>query len=117
MSPRSRSLLLHLYPLRWRQRYRAEFGALLDATPLTLLVVIDVVRHACAEHVASRPRAARAAAPLAAFAVLDAATAQAGITDNILWAPDTPLRALMLTVTVAPLVALVISWRHTPTAG
>jgi hypothetical protein len=41
-----RAWLLRLYPRAWRQRYGAEFAALLEQQPLTPLAVVDVVRGA-----------------------------------------------------------------------
>lgn len=37
-----RTLLVHLYPASWRGRYGEEFGALLDAMPMTPLAFADV---------------------------------------------------------------------------
>ena len=44
--------LLRLYPGLWRLRYGAEFLALLESTPMTRAVVIDVVRAAGCEWLA-----------------------------------------------------------------
>jgi hypothetical protein len=41
-----RSLILRLYPRRWRRRYGDEFGALLKEIRVTPLVVLDVLRGA-----------------------------------------------------------------------
>jgi hypothetical protein len=38
--------LVSLYPASWRARYGDEFAALLEQTPLTPLVVLDVLRTA-----------------------------------------------------------------------
>lgn len=43
--------LLRLYPGLWRLRYGGEFLALLETTPITRAVVIDVVRSAAREWV------------------------------------------------------------------
>jgi len=37
-----RRILIRLYPATWRDRYAAEFGALMDQIPLTVRVVGDV---------------------------------------------------------------------------
>lgn len=96
MNPRSGRMLVRLYPRRWRGRYGPEFAALLADTPLTPAVIVDVARHPAGEHVSARPLV---------FALLDGAAVLGGITRNILWAPTTPLRALVLAVTVTPLIA------------
>ena len=46
-----RRSLLRLYPLQWRQRYEEEVGALVDDQPLSLGVVVDLVRGAFDAHV------------------------------------------------------------------
>lgn len=38
-----RTLLVHLYPSSWRRVYGDEFGALLDAMPLTPSILLDLV--------------------------------------------------------------------------
>jgi hypothetical protein len=42
--------LVSLYPASWRARYGDEFAALLEQTPLTPPVVLDVLRTAWGEH-------------------------------------------------------------------
>jgi len=42
---RGRSVL-RLYPSHWRQRYEEEVAALVDAAPLTVLLVVDLLRGA-----------------------------------------------------------------------
>lgn len=101
MNPRSGRMLVRLYPRRWRGRYGPEFAALLADTPLTPAVIVDVARHPAGEHVSARPLVTA----LLVFALLDGAAVLGGITRNILWAPTTPLRALVLAVTVTPLIA------------
>ncbi len=41
-----RRSLLRLYPQRWRQRYEEEVGALVDDQPLSVSLVVDLVRGA-----------------------------------------------------------------------
>src|SRR6266849_4370706 len=41
-----RRWLVRLYPRAWRRRYEEEFVALLEEQPLTINVVLDVVRGA-----------------------------------------------------------------------
>ena len=45
-----RRSLLRLYPLQWRQRYGEEVGAIVDDEPLTLGLVIDLLRGAVDAH-------------------------------------------------------------------
>src|SRR5689334_9648636 len=42
--------LIRLYPATWRARYGDEFAALLEQAPLTLPVLLDVLRGAGEEH-------------------------------------------------------------------
>lgn len=104
MNARTRRPLLRMYPKSWRRRYGAEFDELLGATATTLFVVLDVACQAVIQRVRY---AARALAALACFAGLDAVAVRAHVTDNILWAPTTPTRAVLLMITVAPLVMAV----------
>jgi hypothetical protein len=99
-----RRLLLRLYPKTWRNRHEDEFRALLDDYPMRWWVVADVIRQAAVEQRRAHPAGFRALAAALAFAVADAIAVAYGITDNILWAPTTPVRALWLWVTVAPLI-------------
>ncbi len=45
-----RRSLLRLYPLRWRQRYEEEVGELVDDAPLSVSLVVDLVRGAFDAH-------------------------------------------------------------------
>ena len=51
-----RTLLIHLYPASWRGRYGEEFGALLDAMPMTPLAFADVALAAVGARVAAVQR-------------------------------------------------------------
>ncbi|EFC82188.1 hypothetical protein [Parafrankia sp. EUN1f] len=101
--------LLALCPRRWRERYGDEFAALLQDTPLTFAVVIDVLRLAVGLHLRARPRLTHIAAAVLATAAMEAAAVRAELTDNILWAPTTPLRALALVATLTPTALLLHS--------
>ena len=46
-----RRSLLRLYPLQWRQRYEEEVGALVDAAPLSVGLVVDLLRGAFEAHI------------------------------------------------------------------
>src|SRR6185295_19245027 len=43
--------LIRLFPPIWRSRYGAEFEALLESTPLSTRVLVDVLRRAASEWV------------------------------------------------------------------
>jgi hypothetical protein len=43
--------LLRLYPTHWRQRYEEEVGALVDAAPLSVGLVVDLLRGAFEAHI------------------------------------------------------------------
>jgi hypothetical protein len=45
-----RRSLLRLYPSHWRQRYEEEVGALVDAAPLSVGLVVDLLRGAFEAH-------------------------------------------------------------------
>jgi hypothetical protein len=46
-----RHSLLRLYPSHWRQRYEEEVGALVDAAPLSVGLVVDLLRGAFEAHI------------------------------------------------------------------
>jgi hypothetical protein len=46
-----RRSLLRLYPSHWRQRYEEEVGALVDAAPLSVGLVVDLLRGAFEAHI------------------------------------------------------------------
>ncbi|OLB76479.1 MAG: hypothetical protein AUI14_18765 [Actinobacteria bacterium 13_2_20CM_2_71_6] len=98
-----RRLLLALYPKAWRERFGAEFAALLEDTPLSVFVVTDTVRQALRLRVGAHRWVPAWLGALALFGFFDWASAASGYTHNILWAPSDPRRALALAVTVAPL--------------
>ena len=43
--------LLRLYPSHWRKRYEEEVGALVDAAPLSVGLVVDLLRGAFEAHI------------------------------------------------------------------
>lgn len=100
--------LLRLYPPTWRDRYGDEMRDLLDHTTITPVVVWDVVTAAATERVRARPGPVRPILALVLFALADAAAVAGGVTDNILWAPTTPVRALVLVLTILP-----VAWAAT----
>ena len=55
MNPRLAHVLVHLYPHAWRERYGAEFEALLQGGPSDLRTSANVVRSAIYEHIVPTP--------------------------------------------------------------
>jgi hypothetical protein len=102
-----RRFLLALCPRQWRARYGDEFAALLQDTPLTLAAIIDVLRLAVGLNLRARPWLAQIAGAVLATAAVEAAAVRAKLTDNILWAPSTPLRALALVAVLTPTALMV----------
>lgn len=106
-------VLVALHPRDWRERYGAEFAALLEDTlrtdtGLTPSAIADVAVQATG----LRLRAHRAPL-LLVTAVLVSVTCEVvaqrtGLAANILWLPSDPLRALALLGTVGPWAALII---------
>lgn len=106
------ALLLVLHPRRWRVRYGEEFRALLEATPMDAGVVLDVLRNAARLHARAHAMALRIVTALAQTSLAEVLAVRANLTDNILWAPTTPLRALALAAVVLPWVPVVAA--HLP---
>ena len=109
-------LLLALHPRSWRARYGEEFRSLLEAGPLTMAVVLDVLRNAARQHGRAHALALHFSMALAVSVVVEVVAVGAHLTDNILWPPSTALRAVALAVLVLawlPVVAtLNRSMRH-----
>lgn len=103
-----RRLLLVLYPKSWRRRYGDELAALLEDTPLSPAVVFDTAWHGLRLRLRLGAGAGGRSpgvilALLALCGLCEAAFERAGVTTNVLWAPDTMLRGAALVVTVTPL--------------
>jgi hypothetical protein len=94
--------LVALHPRPWRARYGEEFAALLDDTPLTPRVVVDIVRHAAALQARAHRGSLLACAALAVSTLAEILFVRTRLTTNILWVPDTPARAAALLATVGP---------------
>ncbi|WP_322759116.1 hypothetical protein [Frankia sp. Cr2] len=97
-----RRLLLAMHPRRWRARYGEEFAALLDDTGLSVAVILDVLHHAIGLQLRARPLLVRVAAAVCTTAAIEIIAVRTGLTDNILWAPSTALRALALVAALTP---------------
>jgi hypothetical protein len=105
-----RRVLVAIHPRDWRQRYGEEFQALLEDTRLTPSAAADVLRHCAALHARTHRRALWVAFAALLSVTCEIAAKRAGLTDNILWAPRNPLRALALTGTTLPwAMALTVS--------
>ena len=109
-------LLIRLYPRAWRQSYGVGFNALLDETPMTAGFVVDVVHGALAAHHHVHPRRVLVTVALGWMAVWEVVAVHIGVTDNILWAPNTPLRASVLAALLLPLTRLTRVARATQSA-
>lgn len=102
-------LLLALHPKRWRARYGTDFLALLEATPLTPSVVLDVLRNAAAMHARAHSTALLVASAVTLSALAQVVAVRADLTDNILWPPSTVLRALALAAVFLPWVPVAVA--------
>lgn len=96
------ALLLALHPRKWRGRYGQEFRALLESEPITAMVVFDVLRNAARQHAREHGPAVRLVGALVCSLVVEIFAVHSGVTDNILWPPSTPLRALTLAALLLP---------------
>ena len=101
-------LLLALHPRSWRARYGQEFRALLEAEPVTAAVVLDVLRNAARQHVRAHATASQVLAALVISLAVEVVAVHAGVTDNILWPPSTPLRALTLAAVLVPWLSITV---------
>jgi hypothetical protein len=95
-------LLIAMHPRLWRARYGEEFRALLENGPLTPAVVLDVLRNAARLHASAHAGVLRIAVALWVSSVAEIFAVRWNLTDNILWVPSTPSRALALAVVVLP---------------
>ncbi len=101
-----RRLLVRLYPGHWRDDYGEGFARLLDETPLSAGVVVDCLRGAGTAHLRGRPRAGAIGAAATWFVVAQVLVLRAGVTANVVWAPTSPARGLMLLSTFLPPIGL-----------
>ncbi len=101
------TLLLALHPKSWRSRYGDEFRALLEAQPMTAAVVLNVLSNAARQQVRSHPIPFQIAMAIALSAGVEWVALTHQLTDNILWAPDTGPRAVLLAALLLPWLPLV----------
>lgn len=69
---------------------------------MTARVVLDVLRNAARQHVRAHAPAVHIVAALVVSLVVEVGAVLSRVTDNSLWPPSTPLRALTLTAVVLP---------------
>jgi len=101
-----RRLLVRLYPRRWRDDYGEGFARLLDETPLSAGIVVDCVRGAGTAHLRGHPLAAAIGVSAIWFMVAQVLALRSGVTANLVWAPTSPARSLMLLSTFVPPIGL-----------
>jgi hypothetical protein len=94
-------LLLALHPRSWRDEYGDELGDLLSDGPLSVAVVVDVLRNAGRQHARARPLAVRVAVALLLSAVIEVWAVRTGMTANILWPPSSLQRSLALAALIS----------------
>jgi hypothetical protein len=98
--------LLRLYPGLWRLRYGQEFVALLESTPLTRAVIIDIVRSAAREWL-TRTRVGRLIlGPAVAGAATICSGALAAVSPE--WISFSSLSLLTLTQFTTLIVGLIL---------
>lgn len=102
-----RRLLVSLFPRAWRSEYGEGFAELLDHTPLSLGVVLDCLRSAAMAHVRAPCVPVALVAAAVWFAAMNVVAIRTGVTVNILWAPTSLRRGLMLIVALGPPVVMV----------
>jgi hypothetical protein len=107
-----RWLLVRLFPRAWRSEYGEGFAELLGHTPLSLVVVVDCLRSAVMAHVRAHCVPVTLVAAAVWFAAMNVVAIRTGITVNILWAPTSLRRGLMLMMTLGPPLALVRQARY-----
>lgn len=95
--------LLKLYPRRWRNRYGAEFGALLEAEPLRAASVFNVMWAACCAHADLRRKGLTWIGSVTTAALVEWYAVSRGIADNILWIPSDTVSAGLIILAVAAL--------------
>lgn len=96
------SLLVALYPRRWRGEYGDEFRALLEAEPLELVAVVDVVLHAARARASAHARVLRLLLAVGSSVVVEIVAVRLGVTENILWPPTSAARIGFLLLLVLP---------------
>ena len=96
------SFLIALHPRRWRHEYGLEYRALLEDSPLTTQIILDVLRNAARLHTTARARLLRVLVALTLSSIGEIVTAHGGFADNILWIPTSPTKAFLLAAVLLP---------------
>ena len=104
-----RSVLVAMHPRAWRERYAAEFRALLEDTTLTPAAVVDILKNCIGLQARAHPGLLLVAGAVVASVTGEIAALRTGLTANILWAPTNLVRALALLGTVAPWLVVTVS--------
>jgi hypothetical protein len=99
-------LLVALYPKKWRASFGEDFSALLEDTRLTPPVILDVILSAVTIRIRGHRRLMIVLTLSAWLVYMECISARFHLTDNVLWAPTTPARALALAATVGPWMVL-----------
>jgi hypothetical protein len=100
--------LVALHPKDWRERYGAEFAALLEDSKLTPAAVGDVLIRSAGLRLRAHQGALLLIAAVALTVGCETAAKLTGLAVNILWLPTDPVRALALLGAVGPWTALII---------
>jgi hypothetical protein len=106
-------VLVALHPKDWRERYGAEFAALLEDTlladtGLTPAATADVVVQAAGLRLRAHPGPLLLVAAVLMSVTCEVVAQRTGLAQNVLWLPTDPLRALALLGAVGPWAALLI---------
>jgi hypothetical protein len=105
-------VLIALHPKRWRNEYGDEYRALIESSPLTAAVVLDVLRNAVRLHLDARPILLRCYAALALSAIGETIAGVGQLSDNILWIPSSPSKAIVLAAVLLPWVLVFATVRR-----
>jgi hypothetical protein len=105
-------LLIALHPRRWRREYGPEYRALLEDTPLTAQVVLDVLRNAARLQAAAHAGLLRVLVALALSSIGEVVAAHGNYAENVLWLPASPAKALLLAAVLLPWIPVVTRRRR-----
>jgi hypothetical protein len=94
--------LIALHPKRWRNEYGAEYRALIEDSPLTAAIILDVLRNAARLHGRARPTVIPVLVAIALSSIGETIAGQGRLSDNILWIPSSPLKAILFAAVVLP---------------
>ena len=104
--------LVALHPKRWRDEYGVEYRALLEESPMTPTVLLDVLRNAGRLHLAARRTLLRVLAALGLSSMGEVIAVHGGYADNVLWIPSSVTKAFLLAVVVLPWLPVIATVRR-----